>query len=53
MTTLETASLVLASIIFLVVAVPVLVFVGKLWFERRAKRRELDEHTDEYWRQIG
>ena len=46
---------VLISAILACTAVILLIAIDatKQAMSRRAKRRELDEHTDEYWRQIG
>ena len=45
--------LVTAIVLFAVYASLVAIDLFKQWRIRRAERRAIEEHTDEFWRQVG
>ena len=47
------AFLIVCIALLLLVAVPVAVFYWQRWRERRAEARRIEEHTEEFWRQVG
>ena len=53
MTTFESASLIFSIAAFLFVLCLVAIDQWKQWRIRRAERRAIEEHTDEFWRQVG
>lgn len=45
--------LVSAIVLFAGYAILVAIDLFKQWRKRRDERRAIDEHTDEFWRQVG
>ena len=53
MTPTEIVILGFAVAAFLLVGVPVAVFVWVIWREKRAERSRIEEWEDRFWRQVG